>query len=275
MYPEVILALGEAAPSFWTTWQNGVFLLVFLVGVFFAVAAVASWDRAGIGMRQVETLGGDVAVEDAVRLIELYGEDEGEENLLYNDLSDEELDRAVEELAARKLERKAGGSADAGLEFVGLGKIPPAVLVPTFCFTTATSGWVMNGMVVASGRMPGVLSPVIVVVAVVLGAMAMRGVTGAVLRRQPAFGAARGTAGKYVGREAVAAVSISASFGRALVAEGDGAAPLLCVRVPEGKPPIGKGEAVLLVRYEARADGYVGLPAAWVKRMRERESPTR
>lgn len=144
--------------------------------------------------------------------------------------------------------------------FLGVGRVPLSILLTVLLFTWGAVGFMANALAQPRlGDGPKV-SMVSVPVALAAGLMMTRAVSGLICRFMPLNETSARRRHELLGYTGTAIYPVGEQFGLVAVRDGDGNLFQVPCRVEDGREPIGKGRAVLLVGYSAKQQIFHVIP---------------
>ncbi|MBN1488625.1 MAG: DUF1449 family protein [Phycisphaerae bacterium] len=204
-------------------WYNAVFAGCFAVGLFFTALQV-------LGLGQTDT---DVDVDTDVDADADVDTDTDADTDIHHGHAD------------------SVGATQAVAQFFGLGRVPISAILMTLFYTVGITGWMAAAILAPRYASERSLFLTSLAIALVVGLVIMRLVTGLLAKYMPAVLTSALREPQLVGLTGEAKLPINERFGRVMIKDQYGTLHTVNCKVPPGVEPIAKGARIVLTKYLA------------------------
>lgn len=246
--------------SFWTfliAWYNLPFTLMLGLGLALAGLQLLGLSHDGDTDADAHAdVDGDVDADADVDIAIHHDFDHDLDHDLDHDI-DHDLDHAVDHDVDHNVSHDSLSSFSL-LAFIGIGKAPLMVVVLIVLMTTGLLGWFLNGLAVGFlGFFPALLLLVTFFVSLVVGSLVTSRVARLIGRALPPVSTTATRAQALVGRPGtVISPFIDGRYGMVHLRD-DGGTLISVFAITEDEAPIPRGEAVILLSYDATQRRYL------------------
>lgn len=222
-------------------WYNAVFAGCFAVGLFFTALQVLGLGQTGTDVDvDVDT---DIDVDTDV---DVDADVDADADLDADVDTDTDADTDIHHGHADSV-----STTQAVAQFFGLGRVPISAILMTLFYTVGITGWMAAAILAPRYASERSLFLTSLAIALVVGLVIMRLVTGLLAKYMPAVLTSALREPQLVGLTGEAKLPINERFGRVMIKDQYGTLHTVNCKVPPGVEPIAKGARIVLTKYLA------------------------